>query len=247
VAKYDAFGREIGEDTLSGLGGGSVVEQPASDIETSTLADDPAVAAPPPQPAAARPPRSARRTRRSWRLAVFFVILGLGIQGAVRSGVDLDGDDTTAVAPAKPFVVGEEPAEGASLLTAKRFGAAMDKLRASGPGRLFTLRLAADRIDVQVDTPDGKIRVVQVSRALEVRTLTTVQGGFGVDTFSFDAVRPGAPARLIRAAARRLHQPRSNVDYLVVTPFDDEISWAVYFKNGRYALGDARGRLQRVY
>jgi hypothetical protein len=243
VAKYDAFGREIGEDTLSGLGGGSVVEQPSSDIETTAPPEE-AVAAPPARPT---PPRPARRPRRGRRLIILLVLVGLGVQAAVRSDVDLGGDDRPAVTPLKPFVVADEPAKGASLLTAKRFGAAMEKLRASGPGRLFTLRLAADRIDVQVDTPDGKIRVVQVSDALDVRTLTTVKGGFGLDTFGFDAVRPGAPPRLIRAAARRLGQPRRNVDYLVVTPFGDELRWAVYFKNGRYAIGDDRGRLERVY
>jgi hypothetical protein len=261
VAKYDAFGREIGEDTLSGLGGRSVAEPVpdagASRQEPAEVTAAPPETAPPPPAPPSRPPgqplwprRRPRPTRRMWRLAGVLVLIGFGIQAGVESGIDGAGERDTVVTPLQPVPLGEEPSDPAasrSLLTTRRFGAAMDKLRASGRGRLFTLRLAGDRIDAQVETADGKIRVVQVLPSLEVRTLTTVAGGFGVSTFSFEAVRAAAPQRLIRAAARRLEQPATRVNYLSLTPIGEELQWAVYFRNGRHAVGDAHGRIERVF
>ena len=122
----------------------------------------------------------------------------------------------------------------------------MDKLRASGDGRLFTVRLAADRIDAQVVNDEGRMRIAQISPSLDVRTIATVGGGSSVRTFSFEDVRAAAPQRLIRAAARKLDQPRRNVNYLVLTNFGTDLQWAVYFKNGRYAIADAQGRIKRV-
>ena len=263
MAKYDAFGREIGEDTLSGLGGGSVVEPVPQPDEpraepTELPASEPVVSADPVQTVAAPPDptirqpgqmwpkRRSRPTGRMWRLAAVLVVIGFGIQLAVESGIDGVGDEDEVVTPLAPVGV-DDGNKAATLLSPQRFGAAMDKLRSTDRGRLFNLRLAKDRIDAQLVTGDGRIRITQISPALELRTLATVGGGSGVPTFSLEDVHARAPQRLIRAGARRLDQPRRNVNYLVLTRFGTDLQWAVYFKNGRYAVADAQGRIKRVY
>ena len=261
MAKYDAFGREIGEDTLAGLGGGSVVEpvpqEPQSrpeSIERPESEPVPAtvrVPAPPPDPTVRQPhelwpKRRARPKRGLVLVTAVLVLMGVAIQAAVETGIDGVGDSNEVVTPLQPALIDQGDAEG-SLLAPQRFGAAMDKLRSSGAGRLFNLRLASDRIDAQLVTGDGRIKITQVSPALKVRTLATVGGGSAVPSFSFEDVHPRAPQRLIRAAARKLDQPRKNVNYLVLTRFGTDLQWAVYFQNGRYALADAQGRIRRVY
>jgi len=39
----------------------------------------------------------------------------------------------------------------------------------------------------------------------------------------------------------------STLQYLVPTVSDGRVTWAAYFKRGRYVVGDGAGRYQRSY
>jgi len=122
VPKYDAFGREIGEDTLSGLGGdqkdagsGSDWEARIADARTAQEEQEQAVPQPAPEPAvftaapqvpiapppsptgpAQRPivalPRTGRRNRSGFGCLVGFVILAAILVGPVIAIVSFVGD-----------------------------------------------------------------------------------------------------------------------------------------------------------
>jgi hypothetical protein len=66
-------------------------------------------------------------------------------------------------------------------------------------------------------------------------------------TIPFGRLRPGAPQRLARQGAAKLHVPVSTLQYLVPTLFSGTVTWAAYFKHSRYVIGDAAGRWQRNY
>ena len=66
-------------------------------------------------------------------------------------------------------------------------------------------------------------------------------------TIPFARLRPGAPQRLARQGAAKLHVPVSTLQYLVPTLFSGKVTWAAYFKRSRYVIGDAAGRWQRSY
>ena len=250
MAKYDAFGREIGEDTLSGLGGGSPVE-----VHEPAAARVEPTPGPKPKPAPRR-----RRGRPGVTFVVLLVMIGAAIEGFATGG---DGDEG-AVDPGSlaPAVVdsgagaGEGAGEGVtpnaegvtppSLIGAQQFGGALAALRSSELGRLTHLRVARDRIDAQMLTRNRKINVVQVSPSLEVRRLATTDA-VGLDSFGFGVVRPRAPSRLAREASRKLGVPRSEVDYLLFSRFGGDLQWAAYFRDGRHAVGNVDGRLRRVF
>jgi hypothetical protein len=236
VAKYDAFGREIGEDTLSGLGGGSPVATPAQPAEPSA-------------PERTPKPARRRRTRPGAGFVFLIVLIGIAIQAFVTTG-----DDESAVAPAErgvtPNMKGVSPPldKAESLAGAARFESAMASLRSADLGRLTHLRVARDRIDAQLLAGKGRIRIVQISPSLEVRTLaTSVTGSRADDSFGYSVIRPRAPQRLARQAARRLGRSPSQVDYWVFSRFAGALQWAVYFRDARHAVGDIDGRLDRVF
>ena len=128
------------------------------------------------------------------------------------------------------------------------FAAALAKLRSSEL-RLTHLRLAPERIDVQLLTRGGRLRSQQVQPGGAIKQLGSDSGpGFDQSrTIPFARLKPGAPQRLARRGAAKLGVPVSTLQYLVPTLFGGTITWAAYFKRGRYVLGDAAGRYQRSY
>ncbi|HYI17162.1 MAG TPA: hypothetical protein VD836_00560, partial [Solirubrobacteraceae bacterium] len=137
---------------------------------------------------------------------------------------------------------------GRSLVRKANFAAALAKLRGSEL-RLTHLRLAPERIDAQLLTRAGSLRSVQVQPGGSIRQLGP-DSGEGFDqtrTISFARLNAGAPQRLARRGAAKLGVPVSTLQYLVPTYFSGAITWAAYFKRGRYVLGDAAGRYQRSY
>ena len=66
-------------------------------------------------------------------------------------------------------------------------------------------------------------------------------------TIPFARLRAGAPQRLARQGAAKLHVPVSTLQYLVPSLFSGTLTWAAYFKHSRYVIGDAAGRWQRSY
>lgn len=269
MARYDAFGREIGEDPLAEQGW-RMPEAPPAEAPNPVAPSAPAAPAgpaglaPPPQaptgPAASRPstPRRARR----W--PVRLVILGVVVWGLARAGDvsvekigDAVDDITNAVpSPATETETAERPAEGpapvglraGSFIRADVLGPAVAKLRAGRLGRVTQLTVRPDRIDANLVTADDRIRIVQVLPGPTLKTITTTDSAFrGQDAFGYDRIDPTAAQRLVRAGARRMKRRVDRVDYVVVTRFGEGMAWIAYFKDGSYAFGDAAGRFVRAY
>ena len=309
MPKYDAFGREIGEDTLAGLGGApSKPTEPswqerndrdaatwdaaekveAARLETSADAADAqaeraedarqeaagesrwtAPGEQPPRPTFVRPgtddaQRRARPTVTVQRrgagrgcliativvLAIFGLLIA-GIAGLV-SSVDIKtggtsgGTITSAPETAKPAPQG---LAAGSLVRRGNLAAALKQIQTSGGGRLTQLRVAPERIDATLLTPAGRLRNVQIKPGGQMERFGPDSGpGFDqASTIPFSRLNPAAPQRLARAGAERIHVPVSTLQYAVPTVFSGALTWAAYFKRGRYVLGDASGRFQRAY
>ena len=227
MAEYDAFGREIGEDPLEALR--------APDAE------------PVEQARPEQPPR--RRRRRPGFTFVFVIVMAVvAIQAFATTGDDggpsvaVKTPEATADRPALDEAPVRDDRRARSLLAPRAFGAAIDKLREARLGRLATLRVEASRLDAQLRVAGDRMRIVQVSPSLEVRTIAITPGGAGLRTFPFDAVRREAPRRLVRASARG-----RRVNYVVMMVFGDVPKWFAYFHTGGHAVGDSRGRLERSF
>ena len=256
VTKYDAFGREIGKDPLESLGWRD--EPPTMPVETAVAEEAPAPAEAAPS-APVTPPvfvrRGPRRRGRGGRGSLLAVVVVLGAVGlfAGSSGqdlgevipdvdVDVNVPEISRAAPERP----PRGLEAGSLLRRAEFAAALARLRAEKLGRLTFVRIAPERIDARLLSSGGRLRNVQVRHDGEFRDFGASAGGFGfVATVPFARVDPAVPARLTRAAARRLRLSPARLDYLVVTAAGGEIRWGAYFKGGQYLLADADGRIVR--
>lgn len=254
--EYDAFGRKRDENPLSDLGWGATgeppppVEQPASPAVSATDWT-PAVPAPSPAP---RRRRSGSWLRRFIALDVTLLVIGgvvfLAVDGA-RDTIDGVRDTFTTSTTGVPDTITatEAPppqAAARKLLTPPGFKRALVLMARDTPGRIQNLRLDAERISYQVQRgatftianfeADAQAPVVSVTQERAPAT-----GGIG-----YRRIDATAPVRIIRGAGARLNRSRADVDYLVL---QDAIGvrWVVYFKGGRYAIGDARGRVTAVY
>lgn len=247
----DAFGREKDENSLAGLGW--------QGSEPSTAyTEEPSMRQP-----GDGPPRRRRQSGGGIAVAIFTLVLvvaALGFVGFLVGDVskesELSSGEVTATSGADS--VPEEPAaeeppatppkgvDRGSLLLRGNFGAAMGRLRTAGLGRLHSLRVAPDRIDVQLLTNTGRLRIVQIRPGGELRELNITGTGFShLDTVPFAAVNSAAPFRMASGAAKRLGRNARSVDYLVFTDFGGERGWSLFFKDGKHFIGDARGRIQR--
>jgi hypothetical protein len=268
VPKYDAFGREIGEDPLAALGWSTKeanAEEPAragqparaEEPPRAARAEEPARAprTEPPRPAPSRPPATTpsiairRRPRVVSRLIVLAIVAGaVGLFAADSKREIHDALPGPSGTGGPPAVAGKPPVglRGGSLIRPAELGRALDRLRAEQLGRLTNLRLAPERIDAQFVTSGGRLRLVQLGFDGEVQRFPLSGPGFRhLDTIPLSKLDPTAPARLVRAAAARLHRPAARIDYVVASRFAGTVTWGAYFKAGGIFLGDARGRLQR--
>lgn len=275
MPKYDAFGREIGEDTLKGLGGKPKSRRDASPVRAPERKA--AVPAPPlegsrpaaPGPRQVTPARApsappARVARRSGAgrgcggsLATVITVAAVAIGGATGliggSTGGSGGSSGTIKAPAKPQQAA--PAAAAprgvgprSLVRRANLAAALGRLR-STELRLDHLRVAPERIDATLLTRGGRLRSVQVQPGGAAERLGPDSGpGFdGASTIPFARLNPAAPERLARRGAAKLHVSIAKLMYLVPTFSSGTLTWAAYFPHSRYVLGDAAGRYQRSY
>jgi hypothetical protein len=171
------------------------------------------------------------------------VLVGTAVESTTTSGGEIEAVEVPAAGPVEAPAEAPAPEPG-SLIEHRRFTAAMRTLRAKPREKLVSLRVAADRIDAQLKTPDGKLRIVQVGPNGKLHQLTVTGGGFAsITTLPFESVNTRAPERLAKAAADELGRPVSRVDYLVVLDFNGETIWSVFFKDGKHFQGDAAGRL----
>ena len=251
VAEYDAFGRKQGENPLEQLGSGGSV--PPS---------EPAV----PHVSAPLPAKPSRAVPLGVAALAVVLLAAMGAVGLlVASSPQSEGVTSSAGVPAqepeppapgareprkkkKQTPAAAKPAAGlapGSLLRKEELGSALKTLRAAELGTPVTFRVAADRIDVQVKTRDGRLRNVQVRSDGELRDISTSPPGFGqVPTFAWRAIDPAGPQRLVRAAAERIGRSAADVDYLVLMSLPNP-TWGLFFKGGTHFQGDAAGKLIR--
>jgi hypothetical protein len=302
VPKYDAFGREIGEETLQGLGETSKPawerdwEQERADREAAfqSAAEAPpapaspkaaeaapaAPEAPPAQATSVRPDAEQRRAlaaqitsalkqaeaakraqpqftapaRKSAgrgclvAMIVFISVAGLLVAGVVGlvSSVDVkSGGSGITVKPSKPDPKGFDQG---SLVREANVADALTQIQSEG-GKITNLRVAPERIDAQLLTPQGRLRSVEIRPGEELQRVSPDSGsGFdNTPTIPISRINPAAPQRLARAGAERLKVRVSTLQYAVPTLAANQLFWTAYFLHGRYVLGDARGRFRRAY
>jgi hypothetical protein len=255
VPKYDAFGREIGDDPLENLRETTnpvpaetprvEVAAPAAEAETEAWsgAHEPE---PEPQQIVIAPPEFVRpRRRRGFPVILALGVIVAGIGLAANSVVDEGKDLIDRAIPELPDVEPDAPPpvglEPDSLIREDNFASALQTLADSGLGRPTSLRIAPDRIDAQLLEGDT-LHIVQITPDGELREFASSQGAGR--PIAFKAIDPTAPQRLVRRGATAKTPPRT-INYLVVSPGPPPTVGA-YFKNGRIVIGDAHGRPQRV-
>lgn len=302
MPEYDAFGREIGEDTLadtgwsttdsSGQAASAPVPAPPPPPQAFQTGDP---LAPPPPPPPPRPPSPAQQVAEAGfrdlgapklykpkrglgcggvvGLVIVLAVIGSVVAGAIAvfnaaetavdSATDFipkfptvtvpgsSGGSTTTESPAEP----DKPAKPAkppvglrkgSLIKQANFSKAMRQLRAAKLGSLRTLRVAPERIDVQLVTKGGALRSVQLRPGGVLQKFGPATPGFGhLDTFEYSKVNSAAPERLTKAAARKLGKGADGVNYLVLFDFTGTTTWGVFFKNGANFQADGAGNITR--
>jgi hypothetical protein len=230
VPKYDAFGRELGDDPLNAF--------------RATPQADPR---PVPEPIAPAPPRPEfvrPRRRRSGglaRLIVLLTVIGAAGIALVSAGTSVEGGLDGIVESVPEEVAPPTGITGESLIRRANFADAVGTLAGSGLGRPLTMRVAPDRIDATLIAKDGRMHQIQITPDGELKELASSEGAPG-QTIPYKAIDPSAPERLVRAGATKT-VPAGRIDYLVITAGPQ---WAAYYKGGRIVIGDAHGRKQRV-
>ena len=258
MPKYDAFGREIGDDPLETLRETTNpvpaepprVEVAAPEDETAAWSGGHEPESAPPQIVIA-PPEFVRprRRRRGFPVILVLGVIVAGIGLAANSVVDEGKDLIDRAIPELPDVDvdaapdASPPAglQAESLILEDNFADAIKTLAGSGLGRPTSLRIAPDRIDAQL-LEGGTIHVVQITPDGELRDFGSSQGSGPV--IAFKAIDPAAPERIVRKGATR-KSPARDIDYVFISRSPSQTVGA-YFKNGRIVIGDAHGRPQRV-
>lgn len=255
MAKHDAFGREIGEDTLAEAGwrGPDAAPVEAVPVEAERVEAEPAPLVVSSQEAPAQPsapvfraPRSRSRGSRAVAgvMLVFLAVVGAGafaafnaVRDTIEDGLpDIRLPEPEAIRVTPPDQPGETgaPATGlaaGSLLQPQRLEAALAELRRAG-GRPLLLRLAPDRIDTQLRDAEST-RIVQIGPDGDLRLIATAPvGGGGGDGVDLAAVDPRIPRRMLLAAERRYGLSPDSIDYLAVLSLSGELSWNAYYRNG---------------
>ena len=126
--------------------------------------------------------------------------------------------------------------------------AALRQLQTPTAAELTHLRLAPERIDATLLTRAGRLRNVQVKPGGRLERFGPDSGpGFdSASTIPFSRLNPGAPQRLAAPRRRAASTSRSRRSSTRSRPCSAAtLTWAAYFKRGRYVLGDAPGRFQR--
>jgi hypothetical protein len=145
--------------------------------------------------------------------------------------------------PSEPKPTGKD-----SMVLRANFSAALAALRSAGAVRVESMHIAPGLVSAEV--PSGRDNVtLQVKPGDEAKkTDTSVRGADLSKTRPLEAVNPGAPERLAREGARRLHLGLGTVNYVI---YDAEglfgRHWTAYFKNGATADGDTAGRVLKTH
>jgi len=182
-------------------------------------------------------------------LSVLITIGGIVVAAIV--AVNVAEDEITREGPTvgRPQTLAENAPRGlerASLVRRENFARALRRLREERLGKLRSIRVAPERIDVQILTPGGRLLSAQLRHDGELQRFGASGSGFGfVDTVPYGRVNTAAPERLTRAGARRLGRSTKSIDYLAYVAGTGEIAWGAFFKGGGHVQGDQAGRFLR--
>lgn len=243
---YDAFGNKVDEDPLAGLS--------SSGSQTPGMPG-------------ARPPRRGGPIL----VAVVVVLVLLGLGGALvylSAGEESKAPAAASTAAAPETEVTEAPRDPepetepaatpppaptgppsglqrGSLLRRANLAVALRRLRADAKGRPRNVRVAAERVDVQVVLRDGRLRSAQATWDGEVRVLSTTPTPIGGLTgFAWSQIDPGAPQRIVRSATGRARRPASAFDYAVFLDIGGG-QWSAFVKGGKAFVATPGGRITR--
>jgi hypothetical protein len=271
VPEYDAFGREIGENTLAGLGGDSTARpaaraqparvegwgEPATRAEpaTPTRPERPQVTLSLPEGAPLTVTRGVQRRRgKGLGCLVALVIAGAIVAGPVIGIIAFVDSATDAInevtdpdvlelpdAPVAPTGI-----TGDSMLAEDNLARGLREVRSEGFTRATGIAARPDRLTVTV-VKDGRERDVIVSSEGGVEQSAPSAANTAFGTFALNAVDPAAPARLVRGAAKRYRVKPKGIDYVLARPEPEGHHWRAYFKGGIHVEGDANGRVIRRF
>lgn len=241
---YDAFGNKIDEDPLAGLG-----SHPAG-------------------VPGGRPPRRGRLTA---AVATAVVIAGVAVglvaltagsdpvtsssssttsstsASTVAFEAEEDPAPETPSEPAKPAEPAKPPTglQKGSLLRPANLEVALRRLKATAKGRPRTVRVEAERVDIQVILLDGRMRNAQATWDGEVRNISTTPTPIGgLKGFAWGKIDPAAPRRLVRSATGRERKPASAFNYAVLLDISG-LRWSAFLKNGAAFSASSSGRIER--
>jgi hypothetical protein len=273
VPEYDAFGREIGENTLAGLGADSnpqpetAAAQPSREtpVARATAPEAPRMTSSVPEgaPATALPGVGKRRGA-GLGCVVALVVAAAVIAGPVIGVIAIFGEAKDAIddvtdafdpgtidLPDGPAVPGEGPPPtgiaGDSLIAPSNFSHALSAMEQAAFTRATRIDLRPDRLTVTAVTgPDVRDVRITYTAAVEAGDPSPLNAASG--TLALSALEPAAPARLVRGAAKRYPVKPKGINYVLTDPGPDGgHHWRAYFKNGVYVEGDAKGRVIRRF
>ena len=272
VPEYDAFGREIGENTLSGLGGDAPAAPPAPQPEpVAAAATDgwsetavPRTEPERPQVAFSMPevaPVTVVPGVRKRRVGGLGCLVGLVIVGAVVAGpiiavVSIVGSASEGITDALDSVTADlhaapgQPAApsgvtGRSMIAQGNVAGALRQLRHAGFTKVVEVRIWPNRLDAET-VKGGKARAVVIHAEGGVTRGDPSPANSARGTVPIAALDPAAPTRLVRNSVKRYGVRERGIDYVIASRgFDGGHHWVAYFKNHVYVEGDARGRVIR--
>lgn len=240
MAEKDAFGRDVGEDPLGAMG-----------WEDTGIAAPPTALAPESAPGAAPgTPRRAGVLRALISVVVVVAALGGVAVIAVPRVVDAvqSLEDELEDQPVVPRGADEPDAtppaglQRGSLVLRGNLAPALRRLeQRSDGGRVRLLRIAADRIDAQVITPEQRLRNLQHRFTGETQVLSdTSAPGIGTAaTFAWDDVDPSAPRRIVERAVRG--KSSRELSYLVLLD-TGRLRWSAFLDSGTGFTAGPDGR-----
>jgi hypothetical protein len=266
VPEYDAFGREIGENTLAGLGGESqprrepvAREEPAPRVEQPPEQPDPSrvtLSVPKGAPITVIPGRRRRTGGLGCFVALIFaLIVGapvVALIGFVGSATDVIDDVTDAFDPdtlVLPQDVLEPPVgiTGDSMIAPANLAAALDQVRSENYRRVTAIDLRPEKVTFTV-VRNGRQRDLVIGYDGNLTPGDPSAANSASGTFGLGAIDRAAPARLVRGAAKRYRVRPQGINYVLAGPErGGGHHWRAYFRNGVYVEGDAAGRVIRRF
>ena len=126
-----------------------------------------------------------------------------------------------------------------SYLVAENFRAALARMR--GEGRVQSVRVAPATINGRLVSTRRRVVWNMRVGAPAQRIVAPPYYDFET-TIAFSQIDPDAPARLVRAAARREHRSVNDVNFLFIQRNVGRPRWVLVFRGGDRYTADRHGR-----